>query len=212
MERKELRFNPISLRLNKNEDGTDTRTITGTAIVFNSQSELISEKGILFYETILPEAVTPELIAESDIVMLYNHEKDAGVLARSKNGVGTLSVILTETGVDFSFDAPNSAIGDNILESVKRGDLDACSFAFYVAKGGDSWLKVGDVYNRTIKAIALLTDFSIVVNPAYSATNCNTRSLEDYIEAEKNIEAEKLESERSLAAYYENFRSVINSL
>lgn len=209
---KELRFNPISLRLNKNEDGTDTRTITGTAIVFNSQSELISEKGIMFYETILPEAVTPELIAESDIVMLYNHEKDAGVLARSKKGVGTLTVILTETGVDFWFEAPNSAIGDNILESVKRGDLDACSFAFYVAKGGDSWLKVGEVYNRTIKAIALLTDFSIVVNPAYTATTCNTRSLEDYIEAEKNIEAEKLESERSLAAYYENFRSVINSL
>ena len=166
----------------------------------------------MFYETILPEAVTPELIAESDIVMLYNHEKDAGVLARSKKGVGTLTVILTETGVDFWFEAPKSAIGDNILESVKRGDLDACSFAFYVATGGDSWLKVDDVYSRTIKTISLLTDFSIVVNPAYTATSCNSRSLDEFIEAEKIDEAAIVESERSLAAYYENLRSVINSL
>lgn len=212
MEKREVRFNPISLRVNVNEDGTESRIITGTAIVFNSQSELLNEKGIMFYETILPEAVTPQLIADSDIVMLYNHEQDAGVLARSKKGVGTLTVILTETGVDFSFEAPNSSIGENILESVKRGDLDACSFAFYVAKGGDSWLKVGDVYNRTINTIALLTDFSIVVNPAYSATSCNTRSLEEFIEAEKINEDAIVESERSLAAYYENLRSVINSL
>lgn len=98
---REVRFNPISLRVNVNEDGTDSRTITGTAIVFNSQSELLNEKGIMFYETILPEAVTPELIAESDIVMLYNHKQDEGVLARSKKGSGTLTVILTESGVDF---------------------------------------------------------------------------------------------------------------
>jgi len=210
--RKELRFNPISLRVNVNEDGTESRTIVGTAIVFNSQSELLNEKGIMFYETILPEAITPELIAESDIVMLYNHKQDEGVLARSKKGAGTLSVIITETGVDFWFEAPNSSLGDNILESVKRGDLDACSFAFYVATGGDSWLKVGDVYSRTIKNIALLTDFSIVVNPAYTATTCNTRGLDEFIEAEK-IDADVIvESERSLAAYYENLRSVINSL
>lgn len=209
---REVRFNPISLRVNVNEDGTDSRTITGTAIVFNSQSELLNEKGIMFYETILPEAVTPELIAESDIVMLYNHKQDEGVLARSKKGSGTLTVILTESGVDFWFEAPNSSLGDNILESVKRGDLDACSFAFYVAKGGDSWLKVGDVYNRTIKTIALLTDFSIVVNPAYTATSCNTRSLDEFIEAEKINENAFIESERSLAAYYANLRSDINSL
>ncbi len=144
--------------------------------------------------------------------MLYNHEKDAGILARSKKGVGTLTVILTETGVDFSFDAPNSAIGDNILESVKRGDLDACSFAFYIATGGDSWLKVGDVYSRTIKTIALLTDFSIVVNPAYSATSCNSRGLDELIEAEKiDVDANKV-NDKFLEVYYSNLRNVVNSL
>lgn len=212
MERKEVRFNPISLRVNQSEEGVESRTITGTAIVFNSQSELLNEKGIMFYETILPEAITPELIAESDIVMLYNHKQDEGVLARSKKGSGTLNVMLTDTGVDFWFEAPNSSIGDNVLESVKRGDLDACSFAFYIANGGDEWSKVGEVYSRTIKKIALLTDFSIVVNPAYSATSCNSRGLDEFIEAEKIVVDETIVNERFIEVYYANLRNIINAL
>lgn len=212
MERKEVRFNPISLRVNQSEEGVESRTITGTAIVFNSQSELLNEKGIMFYETILPEAITPELIAESDIVMLYNHKQDEGVLARSKKGSGTLNVMLTDTGVDFWFEAPNSSIGDNVLESVKRGDLDACSFAFYVAQGGDEWSKVGDVYIRTIRKISLLTDFSIVVNPAYTATSCNSRGLDEFIEAEKIVVDEAIVNERYITTYYTNLKNIINSL
>jgi len=209
---KELRFNPISLRVNLNEDGTESRIITGTAIVFNSQSELLNEQGIKFIETIAPEAVTPNLIAKSNIVMTYNHKNNTGLLARSKKGTGTLTVILTEAGVDFSFEAPNSAIGDNVLESVKRGDLDACSFAFYVATGGDTWIKHGDIYFRSINKIELLTDFSIVINPAYTATSCNSRGLVELIEAEK-IDNTALEiKERALEAYYSNLKNIVNSL
>jgi len=231
MEKRELRFNPISLRCDLNEDGTESRVITGTAIVFNSPSELLNEQGIRFIETIKPEAVTPELIAKSDIVMLYNHEKDAGVLARSKKGTGTLTVILTATGVDFAFEAPCSGIGESVLESVKRGDLDACSFAFYVSQGGDTWIKQGDFYQRTINRIELLTDFSIVVNPAYTATSCNSRGLTELIEVEtaeaetaillaaeqaetqRLLEIEAAEAlERALTAYYTNLKERVKSL
>jgi len=209
---KELRYNPVELRVSCNEDGTENRTITGTAIVFNSRSELLSEQGLRFYETIAPEAISADLINKSDIVMLYNHSKDGGVLARSKNGTGTLSIRVTSTGVDFSFDAPNSPIGDNMLESVKRGDLDACSFAFYVAQGGDTWVKDSTAYQRTINQIALLTDFSIVVNPAYTATNCNSRGLTELLEAEKiDFEANEAK-ERALTAYFDNLRNIVKSL
>lgn len=191
---KEIRFNPINYRIGLNEDGTESRTIEGTAIVFNSQSELLSEDGLRFYETIAPEAVTPELLNKSDIVFLFNHKKDAGVLARSKKGTGTLSINITNEGVDFSFEAPKSAIGDNVLESVKRGDLDACSFAFCIKQGGDLWTKIGDVYQRTIKVIDSLHDFSIVINPAYTATSVNARGLKEAIEADK-VESERLKAE-----------------
>ena len=219
---KELRFNPINLRVADNMEGctTESRTIAGTAIVFNSQSELLSEDGLRFYETILPEAVTPELIAKSDIVMLYNHKKEAGVLARSKNGGGTLRINITQSGVDFEFDAPYSAIGDNVLESVKRGDLDACSFAFCVKQGGDIWQKVGDVYQRTIKVIEALADFSIVINPAYTATSVSSRGLKEFIEQETNTINEqkereiKQENERLIAleSYYTSLKERVKSL
>lgn len=210
------------------DTGVDTRTITGTAIVFNSKSELLNERGITFYETIKPSAVTPELIKRSDIVMLYNHKKDAGVLARSKYGEGSLNINITDSGVDFSFEAPNSPNGDNILESVKRGDLDACSFAFRIADGGDKWQKIENIYERSVNNIDLLADFSIVVTPAYSATTCNTRGLEELIEneakevskAEENsLEVQRLKDiealeqrKQDITSYYENYKNIINSL
>lgn len=212
MENKELRYTPLNMRVLSDENGEETRTIRGTAIVFNSQSELLNEQGLAFYETITPEAITPELIAESDIVMLYNHKKDLGVLARSRKGTGTLKIFITETGVDFEFEAPNSPNGDNILESVKRGDLDACSFAFRAKQGGEIWQKIGSIYQRTIKAIELLADFSIVVNPAYTATNVNARGLDELLEAEK-VDNEALDTKkRALEAYYENYKNIIDSL
>ena len=185
--KKEIRYNITNLKLRDSEDDLDSRTIEGTAIVFNRESELISENGIVFREIILPQAVTPELINKSDIVMLYNHKKDAGVLARSKNGTGTLNINITNSGVDFSFEAPKSALGDQVLESVKRKDLDACSFAFVPDK---------EVLSRnnnnnyiTINSFKSLGDFSIVVNPAYKATSVSARGLKEFIE---NEEAEKL--------------------
>ena len=231
MDKKELRFNAVSMSIRTDETGMPTRCIDGTAIVFNSQSELLNEKGLKFYETIKPEAVTQDLINSSDIAMLYNHDSSEGILARSKKGTGTLSIALTQTGVDFSFNAPCSPIGDNVLESVKRGDLDACSFAFYVKEGGDVWQKVGDVYNRTINAIASLVDFSIVFSPAYTATVCNSRGLNELIESEtalideeqrlieeesqrkidKEIEEQRLKDEK-LQAYYANLNNFLSSI
>jgi len=239
MEKKELRFNPVAMSIRCDEAGLPTRCISGTAIVFNSQSELISEQGLRFYEVIKPSAVNQELINKSDIAMLYNHSKDEGILARSKKGAGTLNINITATGVDFEFDAPCSSLGNMVLESVKRGDLDACSFAFYVAAGGDVWQKMGDIYQRTINLISSLADFSIVFSPAYTATSCNSRGLTELIEietaeaeAQRALEAEAIEtqrlleaeqveaqrlldveaSERALADYYSNLKEIIKAI
>lgn len=212
----------------QDETGAATRTISGTAIVFNSQSQLLNERGIPFKEIIKPEAITPELIANSDIKMLYNHKADLGVLARSKRGVGSLQIEITSTGVDFQFEAPKSPMGDNILESIKRGDLDACSFGFWTAEGGEKWLKTDTIYHRTVSGIRLLDDLSIVVNPAYTATSCNTRGLDELIESEETAlriaEAEAAEAQRlldveaaekrqqELTAYYSSFKNIVESL
>jgi HK97 family phage prohead protease len=153
----------------------ESRTIQGTAIVFDSVSEYMG-----FFEVISPQAVTQELIDTSDIVFLYNHEDDQIPLARSKNGKGTLKIMLTQTGVDFSFNAKKTAMGDEVLAAVQAGDLDSCSFAFAIADGGDAWSKMADGrYLRTINKLEYLRDFSIVSFPAYTATSVNTRGLDE---------------------------------
>lgn len=154
----------------------DDRVINGTAIVFNKESVLI---GGSFREIIDPEAVTPELINGSDILMLWNHEGNSIPLARRKYGRGTLKVEITSEGVNFSFKVRKSAIGDEILEAVRSGDIDACSFAFIVASGGDSWEKKSDgTYLRRIKKFETVADFSLVTKPAYLDTSC--RSLDEF--------------------------------
>lgn len=161
----------------------EDRTISGTAIVFNTESQLL--EGI-FTEIISPEAVSAELITKSNIVMLFNHEDDQIPMARSKYGAGTLKVSITATGVDFSFDARTTPNGDEILAAVRSKDVDSCSFAFTVAEGGDQWMQKPDgTYLRTITKIEELYDFSLVNSPAYVAAAC--RSL-DKFKAEQRTE------------------------
>jgi HK97 family phage prohead protease len=121
--------------------------------------------------------------------MLYNHNDSQGVLARSKFGKGSLSINITDKGVDFEFKAKQTPLGEEILQAVNAGDLDACSFAFRIAEGGDHWEKRSDkTYLRTINKFESLHDFSIVVQPAYEATTVSARSLDKLKELRANEE------------------------
>lgn len=153
------------------------RAITGYAIVFNSLSEVMMdwESRRRFREIISPKAVSNELIQKSDIKMLLEHDKNR-LLARSKQGKGSLKWNIDHRGVLYSFDAPKTADGDFAVEMLRRGDISGSSFAFYVAEDGDTWRKDGEIWVRTINKIRMLTDFSIVSDPAYSETSASVRS------------------------------------
>ena len=87
--------------------------------------------------------ITPEsvegLIDRSDVLCLLNHNEDKGVLARSKYGEGSMKLEVDEVGVKYTFEAPNTALGDELIEGIKRGDITTSSFAFTV--GDDKWTK-----------------------------------------------------------------------
>ena len=96
-------------------------------------------------EVIEPRALEGVLEA-SDILCLLNHNEDKGVLARSNKGVGSLDLSIDEKGLKYSFDAPKTNLGDELLEGLKRGDITNSSFAFTV--GEDKWTKRNDgLYN-----------------------------------------------------------------
>ena len=174
---------------------SESRHIEGYAIVFNSLSNDLGG----FREIIEPTAIDDELIKNSDIVCLKNHNIKLGILARSYHGRGSLKLEIDEHGLHYSFDAPHTQFGDEVLEMVKRGDIAKCSFAFVC--GEDVWdkdEKTGE-YIRRVRKIKNLYDVSLVYHPAYEETEAiaDTRGLDELKAQEEanNIVKEKSESD-----------------
>ena len=188
---KEVRYSPIVFR-NIEED---SRRLEGRAIVFDSYSNNLG-----FYEKINRSAVTQELINNSDIIFTFNHDPNQ-LLARYRNGGGSLDVELREDGVYFSFDIPNTTLGNDIYELIKRGDISNCSFCFSVADEKDSqkWEKRDGKMYREIMKIGGLYDLSAVTYPAYSDTDINARSIEARNIAEEELDKIIKEAEEKAA-------------
>lgn len=167
------------------EGESESRIITGYAILFNTPSVSLydydDEEG---REIIAPGAVTKELLDGCDIKMTMFHDRQL-ILARSKNGAGTLSYSVDDKGVAFEFEAPNTADGDKALELVRRGDISGCSFAFsthyydgaFVSRSVE---KVGGktIVTYTVNVITGIYDFTLAADPAYPDTNCEAEARE----------------------------------
>ena len=183
------------IRLGDNATSTsESRHIEGYAIVFNSLSNDLGG----FREIIEQGAITDELIKNSDILCLMNHDIKKGVLARSYQGRGSLKLDIDEHGLHYSFEAPKTALGDEVLEGIRRGDISKCSFAFVC--GEDNWTKdENGEYTRHVKKIKKLYDVSLVYHPAYEETEvkADTRGLDELKAQEEanNIVKENSESD-----------------
>lgn len=172
---------------------SETRTVEGYAVVFNSQSEDLG-----FFETIAPSAVTVDVINRSDVFALLNHNPDK-VLARCRYGEGSLSLSIDEKGLKYSFQAPNTELGNELIEHIRRGEIDSSSFAFIVSadEGSEKWENINGTTYRTINKIECLCDVSPVWQPAYSATSVSARAKEMLNEMEKE-KLEQLENEKDI--------------
>lgn len=182
------------IRLGDNATSSESRHIEGYAIVFNSLSNDLGG----FREIIEQGAITDELIKNSDILCLMNHDIKRGVLARSYQGRGSLKLDIDEHGLHYSFEAPKTDLGDEVLEGIRRGDISKCSFAFVC--GEDNWTKDGNgEYIRHVKKIKNLYDVSLVYHPAYEETEAiaDTRGLDELKAQEEanNIVKENSESD-----------------
>ena len=183
MDNLEIRSFNIELR-----DEPESRHIEGYGSVFNERSLDLGG----FVEMIAPGAFDG-VIERSDVKCYLDHNPEKGILARSRNGKGSLSLVVDEKGLQYSFDAPKTNLGDEVVEGLKRGDYSQSSFAFTV--DDEVWTKEADgTYLRTITKIGGLYDVSIVANPAYEGTSVALRSL-DAFKAQEEIPVEVREEE-----------------
>ena len=162
------------------EEG-ENRRIEGLAIVYESESEVLYDwwEDRKFVEIIHRGAVTEELLASSDILALYEHDRSK-LLARSTNRTGSLDLTITNEGLRYAFDAPKTQLGEDTLELLRRGDLRASSFLFAVGKGDSRWEQKSDgTWIRHIDHISFLGDVSVVSQPAYPSSDASARSIPD---------------------------------
>ena len=155
-----------------NEDD-ESRLITGKAITFDTPSQYIG-----YTEYIRSSAITQELINNSDIIMNFQHD-DTRMLARWTKGQGTLNVELRTDGVYFSFEAPDTTLGNDILWHIRHGNLQKCSFAFTISDNGMRWYR-DDENNLCGEVVDIdgLYDLSIVTTPAYDDTFVDARDFD----------------------------------
>ena len=178
--------NNLEIRAISNEVQVDSRNITGYAVVFESNSEDLG-----FIERIMKGAITDDTIKKSDVFCLLNHDSTK-VLARSKYGEGSLKLELDERGLKYSFTAPNTDLGEELLEHLQRGEIDSSSFGFTVSldEGSEKWYTVEGVQYRDIYKIDELYDVSPVYQPAYQETTVSKRALVE-LEKHKTMQDEK---------------------
>lgn len=178
--------NNLEIRAISNDVQVDSRNITGYAVVYESVSEDLG-----FRERIMKGAITDDTIKKSDVFCLLNHDPSK-VLARSKNGEGSLKLEIDEQGLKYSFTAPNTDLGEELLEHLQRGEIDSSSFAFTVSldEGSEKWYTVEGVQYRDIYKIDELYDVSPVYQPAYQETTVSKRALEE-LEKQKTMQDEK---------------------
>lgn len=162
-----------------------SRTITGYAILFGVPSApLYDWEDEEAREVIAPEAVTKELLDGCDIKMTMFHDRQL-ILARSKNGAGTLTYGVDDKGVYFEFEAPNTVDGDKALELVRRGDISGCSFAFSTHYYDSAYVQRTvqrvdgkTIITYTVNVITGIYDFTLAADPAYPDTNCEAEVRE----------------------------------
>ncbi len=159
------------LTIEKREDGTDSRTITGYAVVFDKWSRNLG----FFREKIARTAF--DNVDMSGVVATFNHNFD-NVLARADSD--TLKLAMDEGGLRYTFEAPATTAGNDILENVRNGNVKGSSFMFSVKK--DTWerSKDADIEDRTIEEVDQLVELGPVTMPAYPDTTAAKRSFEEF--------------------------------
>ena len=104
--------------------------VEGYALRFNTLSNDLGG----FVETISPEALKEADL--SDVRCYFDHDTSK-VLGRTTSE--TLELNVDDEGLYFRCQLPNTTYAKDVYESIRRGDINQCSFGFILDEDGDSF-------------------------------------------------------------------------
>jgi HK97 family phage prohead protease len=144
--------------------------IAGYAAVFDQPSEMI---GGMFIERLSPGSFTKALRGKPDVLALWNHDANYPL---GRSTAGTLRMSQDDTGLAVEIDPPDTQWANDLITSMKRGDIRNMSFAFTVSPKGEQWSEdAKGIPVRTITEVSRLFDVSVVSRPAYPQTSVAAR-------------------------------------
>ena len=167
-------------------------TIRGYAAVYNSDSEWMGG----FYEQI--ERGAFDDVLNDDVRAYFNHDEN---LLLGRVSSGTLRIGTDARGLFYEVDLPNTTYANDLVELMKRGDVNQSSFAFLI--DADRWEQRGGKTYRIIEKISRLLDVSPVAQPAYpdATSELKKRDLETETKDEtETAVAENVTSESAQSA------------
>lgn len=181
---KEIRALPMTIEVREVNEDDGKRTISGSIKYNNESAEMRDWWGDTFVEEIA-EGAFDESLKVRDVVGLWSHDTSQ-VLGNTKSK--TLRIENDKKELRFELDIPNTTVGNDAWELIKRGDVDGVSFGMKVTK--DKWSSEerenGKVYKRSILN-AELYEISPVAFPAYPTNEVSVRSLDDFKAGEKRV-------------------------
>jgi len=163
--KREMRYAGVELR------ASGGMTIVGRPAMYNSLSKDLGG----FREVLLPGCFDQSL-DDPEIYCAWNHD-NSQILGRIS--AGTLQLDSDSVGLTMRCELPNSPLGQNVYQSIKRGDVSKMSFGMFV--GEDSWDiatdERGQRYERRSVKRARIFECSPVTSPAYDSSSVSARSL-----------------------------------
>ena len=178
-------------------------TVSGYAAVYDSETRI----GNAFNE-IIARGAFDEALKTADCRALFNHNADKVLARRHPDGSGTLKLTTDDIGLRYEFIAGTQSYAKDLVESLERKDVNSSSFAFTIAKDGQSWNE--DRTTRTVTKVGSLLDISPCVYPAYpqataevqrDACSCKAKEVEvlEVVEEEVLPPKKKLTPQRKAA-------------
>jgi uncharacterized protein len=160
-------------------------TIRGYAAVYNSDSEWMGG----FYEQIARGAFDDVL--DNDTRAYFNHDEN---LLLGRVSSGTLRIGTDARGLYYEVDLPNTSYANDLVELMKRGDVNQSSFAFLIER--DRWEERDGKTYRIIEKVSRLLDVSPVSQPAYESATSelvtrNNTPISEGAEVEAQAEVEE---------------------
>lgn len=169
-----------SSSINVRENTTGTKTLTGYAVKWGKRSHVLGSYR-KFREQFVRGAFT-ETLKNDDQRFLWAHDT-SNVLGRTKNL--TLRIVEDYVGLRFEVDLPDTSLGKDVYELIKRGDIDGVSFGFLMIDQ-DLHEPDDDIMLRTIKK-AKLIEISAVTFPAYPDSKVSAKENESSRSQEEDL-------------------------